>query len=170
MLIIMIAVFSLTAYAQRGKIEPLEASLPNKYSELSLLNVRQDVKQVLEKQVMVADAFQVLIDEDKALSSNMVTTLKYLSNAVPDNFKVTSLILDKELSSYVIDDTLSNDDNLMFIISLDGFYSLGKEKASNMAQSFKNVLDSSNTFKAVYFSPGKVVNKWKTSFSISLVL
>ena len=79
-------------------------------------------------------------------------------------------ILDKELSSYVIDDTLSNDDNLMFIISLDGFYSLGKEKASNMAQSFKNVLDSSNTFKAVYFSPGKVVNKWKTSFSISLVL
>ena len=174
MLIVLVTVFSLTAYAQRGKIEPLEAGLPDKYTELSLLNVRQDVKQILEKQVMVADAFKVLIDEDKALSANMVATLKYLSNAVPENFKVTNLVLDKDVVGYAMDDSvrakLTAQDNPMFIISLDGFYSQGMEKATSMVESFKSNLESNNNFKAVFFSSGKAVNKWKTSFSINLML
>ncbi|MEC9456353.1 MAG: hypothetical protein VX537_02895, partial [Candidatus Neomarinimicrobiota bacterium] len=61
-------------------------------------------------------------------------------------------------------------DNPMFIISLDGFYSQGMEKATSMVESFKSNLESNNNFKAVFFSSGKAVNKWKTSFSINLML
>ena len=123
---------------------------------------------------MVADAFKVLIDEDKALSANMVATLKYLSNAVPENFKVTNLVLDKDVIGYAMDDSvrakLNAQDNPMFIISLDGFYSQGMEKATIIVKSFKSNLESNNNFKAVFFSPGQIVNKWKTSFSINLML
>ena len=132
--LVLVTVFTLAAYAQRSKIDPLEAGLPGKYAELSLLNVRQDVKQILEKQAMVVDAFQVLIDEDKALSANMVIALKYLSNAVPENFEVTNLILDKDVAGYAMDDSvrakLTAQDNPMFIIALGGFYNQGVEKAS----------------------------------------
>ena len=173
-LIILVTLFSLTAYAQRSKIDPLEESLPDKYTELSLLNVRQDVKKILKKKVMVADAFQVLIDEDKALSANMVNTLKYLSNTVPKNFQVTKLILDKDVAGYAMNDSvrtkLSTHENPMFIITMDGFYTQGMEKASSIVQSFQSALESNNDFKAVYFSPGKAVNKWKTSFLINLLL
>ena len=172
--LVLVTVFTLAAYAQRSKIDPLEAGLPGKYAELSLLNVRQDVKQLLEKQAMVVDAFQVLIDEDKALSSNMVTALKYLSNAVPENFEVTNLILDKDVAGYAMDDSvrakLNAQDNPMFIIALDGFYKQGVEKASGMVKLFQSALVSNSNFKAVYFSPAQAVNKWKTSFSINLLL
>ena len=139
-----------------------------------MLNVRQDIKQILEKQAMVVDAFQVLIDEDKALSANMVTALKYLSNAVPENFEVTNLILDKDVAGYAMDDSvrakLTAQDNPMFIIALDGFYKQGVEKASGMVKLFQSALESNNNFKAVYFSSARAVNKWKTSFSINLLL
>jgi DNA repair exonuclease SbcCD ATPase subunit len=172
--LVLVTVFTLAAYAQRSKIDPLEAGLPGKYAELSLLNVRQDVKQLLEKQAMVVDAFQVLIDEDKALSSNMVTALKYLSNAVPENFEVTNLILDKDVAGYAMDDSvrakLNAQDNSMFIIALDGFYNQGVEKAIGSGKLFQSALVSNSNFKAVYFSPAQAVNKWKTSFSINLLL
>jgi len=173
-LVILVTVFTFSAYAQRSKVQPLEESLPDKYNQLSLLKVRQDVKQILEKQVMVADAFQVLIDEDKALSTNMVSSLKYLSNSVPENFRVTNLILDKDVVGLATDDTarskIADYDDPMFIIVIDGFYNHGMGKATKFVELFKNSLISNENFKVVYFSPGKAVNKWKTSFSINIVL
>ncbi|MBT5226064.1 MAG: hypothetical protein HOM19_11610 [Candidatus Marinimicrobia bacterium] len=173
-LLVLVMVCSLAAYAQRSKIEPLEASLPNKYSELSLLTMRQEIKEIVENQNSVANTFQELINEDKTLSTNMVAMLKYLSNKIPDSFRVTELALNKIISSHLANDrvwdklTKSGDPKL--IITLNGFYNQNLEQASTLVTPFRTSLESSGWFDIVDFSNGQEINNGQTSFSINLVL
>ena len=173
-LLVLVTVCSLAAYTQRSKIEPLEASLPNKQSELSLLNIRQEIKKVVEKQNMVANTFQELINEDKTLSANMVVMLKYLSYTIPDSFRVTELTLNKIVSSHIVNDKvwdkLTELEDPKLIIALKGFYNQSLEKASTLVQPFRSSLESSGQFKIVDFSNGRKMNNRQTSFSINLVL
>ena len=173
-LLVLVTVCSLAAYTQRSKIEPLEASLPNKQSELSLLNIRQEIKKVVEKQNMVANTFQELINEDKTLSANMVVMLKYLSYTIPDSFRVTELTLNKIVSSHIVNDKvwdkLTELEDPKLIIALKGFYNQSLEKASTLVQPFRSSLESSGQFKIVDFSNGRKMNDRQTSFSINLVL
>ncbi|MEC9457301.1 MAG: hypothetical protein VX537_07745 [Candidatus Neomarinimicrobiota bacterium] len=78
------------------------------------------------------------------------------------------------MAVYAIDDSvrakLYAQDYPMFIIALDGFYNQGVEKAIGSGKLFQSALVSDSNFKAVYFSPAQAVNKWKTSFSINLLL
>ena len=173
-LLVLVMVCSLAAYAQRSKIEPLEASLPNKHSELSLLNMRQEIKEIVENQNTVANTFQELINEDKTLSANMVAMLKYLSNKIPDSFRVTELALNKTISSHLVNDRvwdkLTKLEDPKLIITLKGFYSQNLELASTLATPFRSSLESSGWFNIVDFSNGQEINNGQTSFSINLVL
>ncbi len=167
-------VCSLAGYAQRSRIEPLEASLPNKYSELSLLNLRQEIKEIVENQNSAANTFQELINEDKTLSNNMVAMLKYLSNKIPDSFRVTELALNKIISSHLVNDRAQNKETKLedpkLIITLNGFYNQNLEQASILVTPFRTSLESSGWFNIVDFSNGEEMNNGQTSYSINLVL
>jgi len=173
-LLVLVMVCSLAAYAQRSKIEPLEASLPNKHSELSLLNMRQEIKEIVENQNTVANTFQELINEDKTLSNNMVAMLKYLSNKIPDSFRVTELALNKIISSHLVNgrvwDKLTKLEDPKLIITLNGFYNQNLGQASTLVTLFRTSLESSGWFNIVDFSNGQEINNGQTSFSINLVL
>ena len=173
-LLVLVMVCSLAGYAQRSKIEPLEASLPNKYSELSLLNLRQEIKEIVENQNTAANTFQELINEDKTLSNNMVAMLKYLSNKIPDSFRVTELALNKIISSHLVKDRAWNKETKLedpkLIITLNGFYNQNLEQASTLVTPFRSSLESSGWFNIVDFSNGQEINNGQTSFSINLVL
>ena len=173
-LLVLVMVCSLAGYAQRSKIEPLEASLPNKYSELSLLNLRQEIKEIVENQNTAANTFQELINEDKTLSNNMVAMLKYLSNKIPDSFRVTELALNKIVSSHLVNDRawdkLTKSEDPKLIITLNGFYNQNLEQASTLVTHFRTSLESSGWFNIVDFSNGQEINNGQTSFSINLVL
>ena len=148
--------------------------MPNKQSELSLLNIRQEIKKVVEKRNMVANTFQELINEDKTLSANMVAMLKYLSYTIPDSFRVTELTLNKIVSSHIVNDKawdkLTELEDPKLIIALKGFYNQSLKKASTLVQPFRSSLESSGQFKIVDFSNGRKMNNRQTSFSINLVL
>jgi Tfp pilus assembly protein PilN len=167
-------VCSLAAYAQRSKIEPLEESLPNKYSELSLLTMRQEIKDIVENQNTVANTFQEFINEDKTLSTNMVAMLKYLSNKIPDSFQVTELALNKITSSHLANDRMKENltklEDPQLIITLNGFYNQNLEQASVLVEPFQTSLEKSGRFDLVDFSNGQEINNEQTSFSINLVL
>jgi len=171
-ILVLVVTFSISAYSQRTEIEPIKSLLPERQQELSLLNVRKDVKQIIEKQNMVADAFQVLIDEDKALSSNIILTLKYLSNALPENFEVTNLVVDKNIGEYLNVDTLNSkgDNNAAFVIFIEGFYNQNQSKSERISNLFKSDLIQTKIFKNVFFSPPKEINKWKTVYTINLLI
>jgi len=173
-LLVLVMVCSLAAYAQRSKIEPLEESLPNKYSELSLLTMRQEIKDIVENQNTVANTFQEFINEDKTLSTNMVAMLKYLSNKIPDSFQVTELALNKITSSHLANDRMKENltklEDPQLIITLNGFYNHNLEQASVLVEPFQTSLENSGRFDLVDFSNGQEINNEQTSFSINLVL
>ena len=173
-LLVLVMVCSLAGYAQRSRIEPLEASLPNKYSELSLLNLRQEIKEIVENQNTAANTFQELINEDKTLSNNMVSMLKYLSNKIPDSFRVTELALNKIISSHLVNDRARDKETKLkdpkLIITLNGFYNQNLEQASILVTPFRTSLESSGWFSIVDFSNGEEMNNGQTSYSINLVL
>ena len=57
-------VFSTGAFLHRSKAQSLESILPIKKSELNLLNMRQEMKGIVEEKNSIADKFGLLIDDD----------------------------------------------------------------------------------------------------------
>ena len=104
----------------------------------------------------------------------MVAMLKYLSNKIPDSFRVTELALNKILSSHLVNDRvwdkLTKSEDPKLIITLNGFYNQNLEQASTLVTPFRTSLENSGWFNIVDFSNGQEINNGQTSFSINLVL
>tara|TARA_B100001013_G_scaffold332124_1_gene248155 strand:- start:175 stop:807 length:633 start_codon:yes stop_codon:yes gene_type:complete len=173
-LLMLFATFLFSAYSLRVMTEPLNENLSQKLAVMADLNLKQDLKKKINLNNKVADKIQNIINQDKTLSNNMLLAMKYLSNTVPNNFEVTELVLDRDVMKYI--DNIEESGNLgdtskpAFIISMNGFYNQGLEKAESSMKSFKKILKRRKDFKTVIIGPGLVTNNWKTSFRILLAL
>ena len=167
-LLVLLTVFSLAAYAQRSRVGVLESKLPVKQSELSLLNMRQEMKEIVQSKNTVANRFSELIYQDKKISSEMVLVLKYLSNMIPENFKVTALKVDKVQIDPSKEINKESEDSSI-TINVKGFYDKNLENASALAESFRKNLEGSNLFKKVNIGPGKKLKKLKTEITMSMI-
>ena len=136
--------------------------------------MRQEIKEIVENQNTAANTFQQLINEDKTLSNNMVAMLKYLSNKIPDSFRVTELALNKIISSHLVKDRAWDKETKLedpkLIVTLNGFYNQNLEQASILVTHFRTSFESSGWFNIVDFSIGEEINNGQTSYSINLVL
>ena len=166
-LLVLITVFSLAAFAQRSKISPLEAQLPIKKSELNLLNMRQEMKDIVKQKNTLSNNFSHFMQDDEKISSDIVLLLQYLSKKIPKNFKVTDLLLgkkqpysDSQMTDYKYSD---------IVITISGFYAKTLEGSSKLATDLKGILVSSGQFKKVEFSKAKKIKKFKTMYTINLV-
>ena len=167
-LLALLTVFSLAAYTQRSRAGVLESKLPVKQSELSLLNMRQEMKEIVQSKNTVANTFSKLIYQDKKISSEMVLVLKYLSNMIPGNFNVTELKVDK-VQVDPSKEINKESEHSSITITVKGFYDKNLENASALAESFRKDLESSNLFKKVNIGPGKKLKKLKTAITMSMV-
>ncbi len=167
-LLVLLTVFSLAAFAQRSRVGELESKLPVKQSELSLLNMRQEMKEIVQSKNTVANRFSKLIYHDKKISSEMVLVLKYLSNMIPENFKVTALKVDKVQIDPSKEINKESEDSSI-TINVKGFYDKNLENASALAESFRKNLEGSNLFKKVNIGPGKKLKKLKTEITMSMI-
>lgn len=164
-------VFALAAYSQKVKIDPLENLLPKKSSELTLLNMRQEMKKEVYEKSKVVNGLDLLIKEDKNLSYNMVTLLKYLTQVTPKRFKVTELKLDNKPSRFISNKVNKiNLENSNIFVSIKGFYGLTQEESKGISDSFILLLKESGKFKSVEISSAQKISKWKTNYEIELVL
>ena len=167
-LLALLTVFSLAAYTQRSRAGVLESKLPVKQSELSLLNMRQEMKEIVQSKNTVANTFSKLIYQDKKISSEMVLVLKYLSNMIPGNFNVTELKVDK-VQVDPSKEINKESEHSSITITVKGFYDKNLENASALAESFRKDLESSSLFKKVNIGPGKKLKKLKTAITMSMV-
>ena len=167
-LLVLLTVFSLASYAQRSRVGVLESKLPVKQSELSLLNMRQEMKEIVQNKNAVANRFSKLIYQDKKISNEMVLVLKYLSNMTPGNFNVTELKVDKVMAD-PLKEINRESEHSSITINVKGFYYKNMEDASALAESFRKDLESSNLFKKVNIGPGKKLKKLKTEITMSMV-
>ena len=160
--------WSLAAFAQRFSVLELVSKLPVKQSELSLLNMRQEMKEIVQSKNTVANRFSKLIYHDKKISSEMVLVLKYLSNMIPENFKVTALKVDKVQIDPLKEINKESEDSSI-TINVKGFYDKNWEDASVLAESVRKNLEGSNLFKKVNIGSGKKLKKLKTEITMSMV-
>ena len=164
-------VFAFAAYSQKVKIDPLENLVPKKSSELTLLNMRQEMKKEIYEKSRVVNGLDLLIKEDKNLSYNMVTLLKYLTQVTPKRFKVTELKLDNKPSRFISNKVNKiNLENSNILVSIKGFYGLTLEDSKVISDSFILFLKESGKFKSVEISSAQKISKWRTNYEIELVL
>ena len=164
-------VFAFAAYSQKVKIDPLENLLPKKSSELTLLNMRQEMKKEIYEKSRDVNGLDLLIKEDKNLSFNMVTLLKYLTQVTPKRFKVTELKLGNKPSRFIRNEVNKiNLENSNILVSIKGFYGLTLEDSKVISDSFILFLKESGKFKSVEISSAQKISKWRTNYEIELVL
>ena len=85
---------------------------------------------------------------------------------------MTSLVVDKNISEYINIDTLSSEggNNATFIIAIEGFINQSQTKSERISNLFRSDLIQTKIFKNVFFSTPKEINKWKTAYTINLVI
>ena len=85
---------------------------------------------------------------------------------------MTSLVVDKNISEYINVDTLSSEggNNATFIIAIEGFINQSQTKSERISNLFRSDLIQTKIFKNVFFSTPKEINKWKTAYTINLVI
>jgi len=165
--LILMTVFSLGSVIKKGEIDPLKEQLPIKKSELDLLNMRQEMKDVVVNQNKLSTDFNKFIKNDGIASSHIVSLLQYLSKNTPEDFQVTNLNLEK-----INNDTISNHKKEIvpaIQIVLNGFYETNLEKAAALAIRFKRTLSSGDKFKSIDFGSPKNSKKLRTNYTIKMV-
>ena len=163
-ILVLITVFSIGSFVQRSRIAPLESMLPVKQSELSLLNMRQDMRDVVIQNNNVADQFSQLIKDDQAVSSDMVSMLKYLSQTIPMDFKLTELTFEKNQSK-----DLSREGRSDMTMILDGFFDKNKNKASGYVEKLVKTLSDTKKFKKIDVSDAKQLKGNKTGYQMRII-
>lgn len=166
-LVVLLFVFSISSFLQQNQIKPIEAQIPIKKAELKLLNMRRDIKNIVEKENVFADTYQTIINEDTEVSSEMINILKYFSNKVPKGFNVTELTLDKLQSNYFQQTNKENNSDI--IITLNGFFNKSLESSTLMVQNFKNDLEGSGHFRTINLGAPDIIKKYRTGFNINVV-
>ena len=165
-ILVLLTTFSIGALAQRSKIEPLESMISVKQSEISLLNMRQEMKEIVTSKNLIASAFSKLVKDDKEISRSMVSTLKYLSQSIPMDFKVTDITLNKTQATDVPDILESNISQMS--ISIDGFFELKQKKALPYAQKLIKTLKDTRSFKSVDIVEEKEISFKNTRYKIRI--
>jgi len=165
-LLVLLTVFSIGSLAQRSKIEPLESMIPVKQSEISLLNMRQEMKDIVTSKNLVANAFSKLVKDDKETSRSMVSTLKYLSQSIPMDFKVTDITINKMQATDVPKILQSNISQMS--ISIDGFFEHKQKKALPYAQKIVKTLKDTKSFKNVDIVEEKEISSKNTKYKIRI--
>ena len=166
-MLVLITVFGIGTFIQRNTIEPLESMLPVKQSELSLLKMRQQMRDVVSDKNLVANTFSQLVKDDKTISAEMISTLKYLSQTIPMDFKVTDLTLDKIQPLKTSKDTDSNQSKIS--ISINGFFEQSQGKASTYAAKLIKTLSDTKKFESVKIEKEKEISSKRTNYLMRIL-
>ena len=174
-LIVMVFLFSLTAFTQRNKLEPLMEVLPKKNDEIMLLELSKNYLYSLKDRDDRTNFYQQFIKDNKTLSENMIFSLKYLSNKIPKNFNITKMDLERniekqsQINKSGLDQKEFDEENHL-IISISGFLNKGLKQAENDLKIFRENIKNDDLFKFVETIPEGDENKWKSYFKINLFL
>ena len=174
-LFVMIFLFSLTAFTQRNKLEPLKEVFPKKNDEVMLLELSKNYLYSLKDRADRTNFYQKFIKENRTLSENMIFSLKYLSNKIPKNFKITKMDVERNIEKQLLHNgsdinQKEFDKENHLIVSISGFVNKGIKQTENDLKIFKEDLKNDNLFKFVEVVPEKAENKWKSYFKINLFL
>ena len=105
---------------------------------------------------------------------NIVSVLKYVSNAVPSEFKVTDLAVNNNVPYHRLDisitDKLEFEKKPLMSITLSGFLQMDGDRSARVLRPFRSQLERDRQFKGALFSEQEDGTRYKTPYIIDLIL
>ena len=173
-MLVAITFFTLLTFSRRSSLAPLENALPQKTEQAAALDIKKQVYSDILYDLGILEGFHALLAGDKVMSNNIVSVLKYVSNAVPSEFKVTDLVVNNKVPYHRLDklitDKLETEKKPLLSITLDGFLQMDGDRSAQVLRPFRNQLERDKQFKVVLFSEQDDGSRYKTPYIIDLIL
>ena len=173
-MLVVITFIALVTFSRRSSLIPLETVLPQKTEQAAALDIKKQVYRDVLNDLEIIEGFHALLESDKVISDNIVSVLKYVSNAVPSEFKVTDLAVNNNVPYHRLDisitDKLEFEKKPLMSITLDGFLQMDGDRSEKVLRPFRSQLERDRQFKAVLFSEQDDGTRYKTPYIIDLIL
>ena len=108
------------------------------------------------------------MNADDVNSTNIITLLKYVSNMVPKEFKVTDLKINEPIKNLDPSEQSLADANLS--IYLGGFVQMSPSKSKNILNKFQTKIENTNKFKKININKKDDGKKSQTFYEINFML
>ncbi len=150
---------------QTSALNIKEDTIPDKIKNYSVVTSEKTVYDDLLNDINILDHFKHKMTIDEINSKNIVSLLKYISSAVPKEFKVTELTVNEPGSSNSITDA-----DASLNIYVGGFVKMSSSRSKKVLNSFEEKIEMSRYFKEVKINEQAGGKKTKTVYGINLIL
>ena len=153
---------------QTSDLHIKENTIPDKIQNFSVVTSEKKVYEDLLNDINILDHFRYKMNVDETNSKNIISLLKYVSNTVPKEFKVTELrvnepkYIDSPKSSTYADASLS--------IYVGGFVKMNSSRSKKILNNFQDQIELSKHFREIQISEQSGAKKSKTVYEINLLL
>ena len=118
--------------------------------------------------INILDHYKNKMAIDEVNSRNIVSLLKYISNAVPKEFKVTELRVNEPKYFDTSGSNINEDASLS--ISVGGFVKMNSSRSKKILNSFQDQIEMSRYFKKVKINEQVGGKKSRTIYEVNLLL
>jgi len=153
---------------QTSALNIKEDTIPDKIKNYSVVTSEKTVYDNLLNDINILDHYKNKMDIDEINSKNIVSLLKYISNAVPKEFKVTELRVNEPKHFDTAESNTDADASLS--ISVGGFVKMSSSRSKKILNSFQDQIEMSRYFKKVKISEQAGGKKSRTIYEINLLL
>ena len=153
---------------QTSDLHIKENTIPDKIQNFSVVTSEKKVYEDLLNDINILDHFRYKMNVDETNSKNIISLLKYVSNTVPKEFKVTELrvnepkYIDSPKSSTYADASLS--------IYVGGFVKMNSSRSKKILNNFQDQIELSKHFREIQISEQSGAKKSRTVYEINLLL
>ena len=150
-----------------------ENTIPDKMQKFSVASSEHKVYEDLLNDIDILNQFKTKMIADETNSDNIISLLKYVSNTVPKEFKVTELRVNepKYFGDHGNNNPKSNtyaDASLSIYVS--GFVKMNSLRSKKILSGFQDQVEMSRQFKEIQISEQAGGSKSRTVYAINLLL
>tara|TARA_Y100001947_G_scaffold147543_1_gene143864 strand:- start:327 stop:728 length:402 start_codon:yes stop_codon:yes gene_type:complete len=118
--------------------------------------------------INILDHFRYKMNVDETNSKNIISLLKYVSNTVPKEFKVTELRVNE--SKYIDSPKSSAIEDASLSIYVGGFVKMNSSRSKKILNNFQDQIELSKHFREIQISEQSGAKKSRTVYEINLLL
>ena len=153
---------------QTSDLHIKENTVPDKIQNFSVVTSEKKVYEDLLNDINILDHYRYKMDVDETNSKNIISLLKYVSNTVPKEFKVTELRVNEP--KYIDSPKSSISAEASLSIYVGGFVKMNSSRSKKILNNFQDQIEMSQHFKEIQISEQSGGKKSRTVYEINLLL
>ena len=153
---------------QTDQLSQKENMIPSKVKDYSVISSEKKVYEDLLNDIRILEKYKNEMNADDVNSANIITLLKYVSNMVPKEFKVTDLKINEPIKNLDLNGQSLADASLS--IYLGGFVQMSSSKSKKILNKFQTKIENANKFKEININEKDDGKKSQTFYEINFML